>query len=162
MIHRVLHVTAIRFPKRLYMNALEELIRQAIESGKFNNLQGQGKPILLEENPLEDPEWRLANLILANSGFSPGWVQKRRDIENDLESARKDIRRAWARCQSNTSADSAPDFPIDEWQRAQEHFSLQVEELNKRIGDYNLETPLPQLQHCGINFQAELDRITTE
>ena len=46
-------------------------------------MEGEGKPLTLKENPLEDPEWRLANKILADSGFAPGWIQKRREIEDD-------------------------------------------------------------------------------
>jgi len=55
----------------------EEQIRRAIEEGKFDNLPGKGKPLNLEQNPFEDPEWRLANHVLITSGFSLPWIEKR-------------------------------------------------------------------------------------
>ncbi|HBK54312.1 MAG TPA: DUF1992 domain-containing protein, partial [Syntrophomonas wolfei] len=37
---------------------VENQIRKAQERGEFNNLEGSGKPISLEENPFEPPELR--------------------------------------------------------------------------------------------------------
>ena len=141
------------------MNYLEELIRQAINEGKFDNLEGEGKPLTLEENPLEDPERRLANKILADSGFAPGWIQKRREIEDDLNSARIELLRAWEWFQARQAEGDPEPLTQSEWDRSLARFQKQVGRLNISISAYNLETPGPQFQRTKINFSAELERI---
>ena len=47
----------------------DEAIRKAMEEGKFDNLPGKGKPLKLDEDPFEDPEWRLANKMLKEGGY---------------------------------------------------------------------------------------------
>ena len=66
----------------------EEQIRRAIEEGKFDNLPGKGKPLHLDQNPFEDPDWRLANHVLKTSGFSLPWIEKRNEIEALIQTAR--------------------------------------------------------------------------
>ena len=39
----------------------ERKIREAIEEGAFDHLEGTGKPLDLSENPFEDPSDRMAN-----------------------------------------------------------------------------------------------------
>ena len=77
------------------MTNIEEHIRRAMEEGKFEDLPGKGEPLNLEENPLEDPEWRMANHILRSSGFTLPWIETYREIEQVLEVARKSLLRTW-------------------------------------------------------------------
>jgi DnaJ family protein C protein 28 len=77
------------------MSKAEEQIRRAMEEGQFDNLPGKGKPLNLDENPYEDPEWRMAHHILHNSGFSLPWIETRREIETNLEAARTSIKTTW-------------------------------------------------------------------
>ncbi len=70
------------------MNGVDEQIRLAIENGEFDNLPGKGKPLNLEENPFEDPEWRTAYCFLRNSGFTLPWINMRKEIEKDIMAAR--------------------------------------------------------------------------
>ena len=143
------------------MKFLEELIRQAVSEGKFDNLEGEGKPLSLKENPLEDPEWHLANKILADSGFAPGWIQKRREIEDDLDSARKKLRLSWEHFQGFKTG-SEPEASLQsKWERSLAHFQEQVGRLNKRISAYNLETPSPQVQRKYIDSTSEIEKIVS-
>ena len=66
------------------MPNIEEQIRRAQEGGQFDDLPGKGKPLRLDENPHEDPEWRLAHQILRNGGFSLPWIEMWREIEAEL------------------------------------------------------------------------------
>ena len=43
--------------------SIEEIIRRAIQEGKFDDLPGKGEPLQLDDNPHEDPEWRAAHHI---------------------------------------------------------------------------------------------------
>jgi hypothetical protein len=58
----------------------ERKIREAIEEGAFDHLEGTGKPLDLSENPFEDPSDRLANRLLKNNGFAPDWIAEAKKI----------------------------------------------------------------------------------
>ncbi|HEV7473789.1 MAG TPA: DUF1992 domain-containing protein [Pyrinomonadaceae bacterium] len=81
------------------MNRLESLtekrLREAIENGEFDNLPGKGKPVDLEENPFEDPDLRVVHRLLRNAGFAPAWIEERKDIDLELETALTKLRRGW-------------------------------------------------------------------
>ncbi|MEA3440806.1 MAG: DUF1992 domain-containing protein [Chloroflexota bacterium] len=57
------------------MTGIEEHIRRAMEEGKFDDLPGKGKPLRLDHNPHEDPQWRTAYRMLRNSGFTLPWIE---------------------------------------------------------------------------------------
>jgi hypothetical protein len=59
----------------------ERKIREAMEEGAFDNLEGKGKPLDLSENPFEDPSDRMANRLLKNNGFAPTWIEEAKEIE---------------------------------------------------------------------------------
>src|SRR5258706_1898598 len=106
----------------------ERKIREAMEEGAFNNLRGEGQPLDLEENPYEDPSVRMAHRLLRNNGFAPAWIEEAKDLEHAIETARRDLARAFA------------------WRRAEERprildgFRGQIGELNRRILEHNLKT----------------------
>ena len=141
------------------MRALEEILQQAIKEGKFKDLSGKGQPLELNENPLEDPEKRLVNKILANSGFSPAWIEDRREIESELEQSRNQLRAA--RDLFKEAGSENRHHNMIEWEKALDRFREQVTALNKRIESYNLEAPLLQLHLTKVDIRAEVDRISS-
>lgn len=64
----------------------EERILQAQREGAFENLPGNGKPLVLDDDSMIPPELRAAYRILKNAGYAPPEVLARRDIA-DLEAA---------------------------------------------------------------------------
>ena len=100
------------------MSDIEEHIRRAIEEGKFKDLPGQGKPLQLDENRYENPEWRLAHHLLRSSGFTLPWIERRKEIENELEAARAGLRRAVAWMELEASRSYSSTDKEAEWQRA--------------------------------------------
>jgi hypothetical protein len=54
----------------------ERKIREALEEGAFDHLEGAGKPLDLSENPFEDPSDRMAYRLLKNNGFAPAWIEE--------------------------------------------------------------------------------------
>lgn len=138
---------------------LEEIIRRAIEEGKFADLAGKGKPLRMEENPHEDPEWRAAHHILKTAGFSLPWIETLGEINRAAQELRAGLDRAWQwRQASITSQD--PRLVEAEWQRAQAAFRKQVVDLNKRIADYNLQAPSPRFQRPKLDADREIEQIT--
>ena len=143
------------------MSKIEEHIRRAMEEGRFNNLPGKGKPLRLEDNPLEDPEWRMANHILRTSGFTLPWIETRREIEADLEDARSRLARTWNWHQKHLAEGTYGASVRSEWEQSVKRFQEEIDILNKQIVTYNLEVPSTQLQRRLINSGNEIARLTT-
>jgi len=135
----------------------EEQIRRAIEEGKFDNLPAKGKPLHLEQNPFEDPEWRLANHVLKTSGFSLPWIEKRGEIEALLHSARASLKRS-AEWREQALKEGLPaSFVTTEWNKAAGLFRERATEINRLILSYNLEAPSSQLQMQQLSIERELE-----
>ena len=135
---------------------IEEQIRRAMEEGRFDNLPGQGRQLNLEEDPFEDPDWRLANHVLRNAGFSLPWIESRREIEAEIEAARASLRQA-RRNYLDDRQQSA--LSSQRWERALLVFQEAIAEINLRISSYNLEVPSLQLQRMTLDANKEIQRI---
>jgi len=141
------------------MNRLESLtekkLREAIENGEFDNLPGKGEPIDLKENPFEDPDLRTVHRLLRNAGFAPAWIEERKDIDVELETALTKLTRAWDlfREGRRTASES-------EWERSVREFRQQVAELNERIKIYNLKAPAVVFHRKHIAADAIIETIS--
>jgi DnaJ homolog subfamily C member 28 len=133
----------------------DEQIRRAMQEGQFKDLPGRGRPLQLDEDPFEDPDWRLAHHVLRSAGYSLPWIETRREIEADLAAARLDLKKAWERHQA---AAKDLDLTRRRWDQAQASFREAIAELNKRILSYNLEAPSMQLQLQPIKPVREIER----
>jgi DnaJ family protein C protein 28 len=143
------------------MPNVEEHLRKAMAEGKFDNLPGKGKPIHLDEsNPHADPGWELAYRMLKESGYSLPWIEAVREIQKDIEAARKDLRIAWEWHQAALTEFKPGSFPNGEWERATKAFKAKIATLNQRIRDYNLEVPAARFQRPVLNYERELLKIT--
>ena len=143
------------------MPNIEELLRKAMEEGKFDNLPGKGKPIHMDDaNPHADPDWDLAFGILKDAGYSLPWIETLRDIETDIESARKDLSLAWDVCRDSYAQTQPRNYWSESWERSQQAFRDKLTAINKRIRDYNLEVPNPRFQRPVLNFEAEIRKVT--
>lgn len=95
-------------------------IQEAMNDGAFENLDGSGRPLSLDEEPFEDPSLRMAHRLLRNNGFAPAWIEESKDIDA-----------AVARLQYDRSRGR---LGVDEFRR-------RVSALNRRILDFNLRAP---------------------
>ncbi len=59
----------------------ERKIKEAIDAGEFDNLPGKGKPLNLDENPMET----IMERILKRSGALPEWAELAREIQKDVD-----------------------------------------------------------------------------
>jgi DnaJ family protein C protein 28 len=141
------------------MGSVEEIIRRAMKEGKFDDLAGKGKPLKLDENFLEDPDWRVANKILKDSGFSLPWVETRRNIEEQVDKVQRDLNTAWRRYHQK-AVQGQPGVARQEWERAVHRFRQEVAHINRQIVSYNLQAPLPRFQRSLMRAERELERIT--
>jgi len=60
---------------------VEERIRRAFENGEFEDLEGLGEPLVLEDDSNVPEDLRLAYKILKNAECLPPEVELRKDIE---------------------------------------------------------------------------------
>ena len=134
---------------------VEEKIKKAMEEGAFDDLPGAGRPLRLDENLHEEPEMRMAHHLLKTHGFAPAWIEERREIELAVSGARQGLVRSWEWAQSREDG-----WSRSEWGRAVEAFRRQIEQLNKRIANYNLIAPTPAAQRPALDAERELRRIT--
>ncbi len=101
----------------------EERIRQAQSEGAFDHLP-RGIPLPAEDFPPGLPdEWRLAWKVLRNNDLVPPWLSKRRALQADIA--------AWKRAVAQPRPEEVP------------RLRREMEALNRRIRDYNLEAPHP-------------------
>jgi len=145
------------------MPNIEELMRRAMAEGKFDDLPGKGKPLHLDQsNPHADPEWELTYKILKDSGYSLPWIETIREIEKDIEAARKYLKLAWELHQEAISGSQAGSYIAGEWNRALISFKEKLTALNKRIRDCNLEVPNARFQRPVLNYEMEVGKIIEE
>jgi DnaJ family protein C protein 28 len=142
------------------MGKVDEQIRRAIEEGQFDNLAGKGKPIQWDENPFEDPGWRLANKILRDGGFTLPWIEARREIETSLEESCARLKLAWRHRYAALDAQQSYVQVEDEWKRAVDAFQTQIAAINKRILAYNIEVPLERFQRFYVDAEKEIEAVT--
>lgn len=141
------------------MPSIEEHLRRAMEEGQFDDLPGKGKPLRLEDDSLEDPEWRLAYHLLREGGFSLPWIELRQEIESEVEAAREALRCSWEWRLAALEGGKSRAMVGDEWRRAVEAFRERVVAINQRIADYNLQAPSEQLQRAKLNVDREVEEI---
>ena len=63
----------------------ERRIRQAMEEGAFDNLEGKGKPLVFEDDSMVPPDLRMAYKILKNAGYLPPAIENEREIRQAVD-----------------------------------------------------------------------------
>jgi DnaJ family protein C protein 28 len=144
------------------MVSIEEQIRLAQEQGHFENLPGKGRPLQLDENPLEDPAWRLANHVLRTGGFTLPWIENLRAIESEIAAARVDLARSWAWRQTAQAEKRAAKSIEADWQQAVAEFRAKAASLNRRLWQHNLQAPAAQFQRLLLQADEEILKITNQ
>ena len=132
----------------------EKMLREAIESGEFDNLPGKGKPIDLSENPFEDPDLRVVHKLLRDAGFAPAWIEERKDIDAEFELARTTLSRAWALYKPTGRSPN-----VAAWGRNVQEFRGKSAELNSRIKIYNLKAPAAVFHRRVIDADKVIEEI---
>jgi hypothetical protein len=63
-----------------YLRMVERKIQEAMERGEFDNLPGQGKPLIFEEDSHIPEELRVAYKILKNADCLPPELEAKKEI----------------------------------------------------------------------------------
>ena len=108
---------------------VEDAILKAIEEGKFDNLEGVGKPIIWKDNPYSSSEMRLVDDLLKKNDLSYPWMEKRKEIEKQIIELKEQLKDKKRLSKQDVKS-----------------ISEQIETINKKIFDYNLSVPVDRLQ----------------
>lgn len=122
-------------------NPVDEIIRQAMEAGKFSNLPGQGKPLRLDDDRTTPEDLRLAHKLLKDNDFAPDWIMEQRALGELRAKLAVKIRRDAQAQKLRTQS--------FEGERIREAYSEAAGRLNKRILSYNLKAP-PGVAHMAF------------
>ncbi|WIG62089.1 MAG: hypothetical protein OJF49_004838 [Ktedonobacterales bacterium] len=71
---------------RRWADRVEERIQQAREQGEFDNLEGSGKPLHIEEN-VHAGDKALAYSLLKSNHLAPPEIERRKEVDAELERA---------------------------------------------------------------------------
>ena len=66
----------------IFAKIAEQRIREAIERGEFDNLEGRGKPLDLRDESGVPEDLRMAYKILKNAGCLPEELELRKEVMN--------------------------------------------------------------------------------
>jgi hypothetical protein len=103
----------------------ENKIQSAQAEGAFDSLEGQGKPIHLDDIPPAASEQFIANHILKANRFLPVWLEDRRQLQHEIAACMESMRKETAAPQEKVVA---------------------IRQLNRRISGYNLRVPVDSLR----------------
>jgi len=140
------------------------LLAQALERGEFDNLEGAGKPLNLEENPFEPVELRMVHKILKDNGFAPAWIELGKEIDalQAKLAAEVDYFQRYTRIVFSESRSAAA---ISHYETRREEFysrsQERLEEIAKKILDYNLNCPL-QLGRTNIDVAQKMASLVRD
>jgi hypothetical protein len=147
--------------------SIDDVIREAMKEGKFDNLEGKGKPLKL--NP-QDDLGRLALRMVKEAGFAPEWVELAKQIEAGMHRCQKiqedyavrrdrQLRsleatqaepqpqgsgRGWLRRKvrsSSSRADMIAEFNRD-WERTLAAYCAELHKVNTMIDRFNHTVPV--------------------
>lgn len=138
---------------------VEDLIQEAMNKGDFNNLSGAGKPLknLQSQNPYSDFTTEKMNKILIDNGFVPEWITLMKEIRDDIESLKENLREERSKLH----------FPLDinenhQWSMIVEKSEESVKKINKKIDKFNLIVPTMNKQMVHYQVERIADKILKE
>jgi DnaJ homolog subfamily C member 28 len=145
-----------------WQRGIDQQIEEAQREGKFDNLPGKGKPLKLNENPLQDPTMEAAFTLLKDNDFTLPWIAEGKEIDEELSKARTAIARSWTFYQRELADGHTSAWAKSEWNRAERAFREQVLALNKKIQNYNIAIPNARFEKIKLNADREIEKIQQE
>ena len=140
---------------------IDDIINEARDEGKFDNLHGEGEPLELEENPYANDK-RMAYKLLKDNDYTLPWIDERKRILSDIDLFRSKIRRFWKQFSIEWPTITTPANQAIARKRWQGHLSewdADIEALNRRIRLLNLQLPVRNLELVQMTLRRELERV---
>lgn len=149
-----------------YMSSTEDLVENQIikaqQRGDFDNLEGAGKPLNLEDNPFEDLDSRMAFKILKDNGFAPYWIELGKEIDADIDKVNQEVKN-FERYTALFYAEKHGSIAKKRYEKRKAHFFFEIrlrwEKIYKKIIDFNLHCPTFRLGRANISVDDEMYKI---
>jgi hypothetical protein len=126
----------------------ENLIREAIEQGKFDHLPGRGGPLDLSRSPFDEPLAPTLRRILRDHGATHPLIEARRALEEEAAHLRARLDRDWRAYRHSGNA--------SHWERALAQFRSEIHRLNRQIKLNNLRADIPNFHLRILDAEAEI------
>ncbi len=144
-------------------------IQEAIEAGAFNNLDGEGKPLQIEDNPFVPKDLRAAFKVLENSGYAPDWMTVAQEIDDELATLRRRADEHFAFLKHRLAQIGTDPYAVKrlrvevdrlkaQHRRAAAQHSSAILELNKKIALFNQMVPIASLFRVPLSLELEMER----
>lgn len=134
-------------------------IKEAMDAGEFDDLEGKGQPINLDDDPFTSVEQRVANRLLKNYKALPEWIQIGQDIQKEteaLEPARERGLRAIRYARNDATRERAA-------ARLRLDYRDRVDFINTMILKYNYITPrAAQRAFRPVPLKQAMDRLEAD
>ncbi len=134
-----------KFHGKRYYDYVEEQIREAQERGEFDNLQGAGKPLHLDDNPYLGDK-AMAYGLLKSNNYAPAEIELAKEIRTESERAEaklERLRRQGRALRTRRIPPSASEKRVYNASvaKAATEYERTLRELNRKILTLNLTTP---------------------
>jgi len=139
--------------------SVDGIIKKAIAEGKFDDLEGKGKPLKFNINPYVDEGWKMAYDMLSSQGLTLPWIQKRNVIEEKYLEAIEKVGRTWEWQKEKKEQGEDLVLAKAEWDKAKTGFIEAAKEINQIIDNYNLEIPNDRFYRKRIDADAVIDQL---
>lgn len=147
----------------------ERRIQEGIEAGAFDNLEGEGKPLQIEDNPFVPKELRAAFKVLENSGYAPDWMTVAQEIDADLATIRRRADEHFAFLKARLAQIGSDPYAVkrlrleverlkSQHRRAATHHSAAIVELNRKIALFNQMVPIASLLRVPLSLELEMEK----
>lgn len=137
-------------------------IEEAMRRGDFDRLSGHGKPMNLAPEPFVPATQQMAYSILKNNDLTPSWIGERKEMLNAVEEWRADFQRVVGEAHSVWVAASSEARRVkiqESWARWLLRWETEIEEINRRIGNFNLKQPITHLEIFKLRLSDELRKV---
>jgi len=138
------------------------MMTKAIERGEFDNLEGSGKPLNLDENPFEPNELHMVHKILKDNGYAPYWMELGKEIDILKEKLNNEVA-IFKKYTQMVFSEKRSSGAIRRYEYKKNNFYIQsrehLKEISKKILDYNLNCPVSRLGRANFDIDDEMSRI---
>lgn len=142
-----------------WRDLISNRIEEAMRAGAFDNLPGHGKPLNLDRNPYAPEGSELAFDLLKNNNLAPAWIGLRTELLRDIERWRARLAEVVGRPAAGAPAVQAtPAAQAALRQGQKDAWQLEIEALNRRIVNLNLQQPIAHLELLQLRLADELRR----
>ena len=151
---------------RDWKSLVDQMLQDAHESGKFENLPNTGQPLKVDDDPHTPSDMKLAHKILKDHDFEPEWIMLGKDVEslrkrllNNMGRGVRAYRGALADADRSNNTFERRQQAESTLNRAKDVWRQAADRLNREVLRYNLKVP-PAIPHKPqFNVERELKRL---